>query len=97
MGQEPSGSFITSMLELKLDSTTLFEWQRHTQDERDVSHYDRLLEYDKLLEYDSLSRLEVGPPRWNLLHLSLEWTQLHLLLPLLLLVWMEELVLSVSL
>ena len=36
MGQEPSGSFITSMLELKLDSTTLFEWQRHTQDEGDA-------------------------------------------------------------
>ncbi len=27
MGEEPSGSFITSMLELKLDQSTMFEWQ----------------------------------------------------------------------
>ena len=27
---EPSGSFVTSVLELKLDSRTMFEWQRHS-------------------------------------------------------------------
>lgn len=30
MGDEPSSSFITSLIELKLDSVNLFEWQRHT-------------------------------------------------------------------
>lgn len=29
MGYEPSGSFITSAIELKLDETTIFEWQSH--------------------------------------------------------------------
>ena len=32
LGHEPSQAFITSLLEMKLDSTTMFEWQRHSQD-----------------------------------------------------------------
>ena len=32
MKYDPSGPFITSLLELKLDQSTLFEWQRHSQD-----------------------------------------------------------------
>ena len=28
MGKEPPGSFITSVLELKLDASTMFEWQK---------------------------------------------------------------------
>ena len=32
MGLEPDSSFITSMIELKLDPGTMFEWQKHTQD-----------------------------------------------------------------
>ncbi len=28
MGQEPNGPFITSMLELKFDKETMFEWQK---------------------------------------------------------------------
>ena len=31
MDYEPSGPFITSTLELKLDPTTTFEWQKHSQ------------------------------------------------------------------
>lgn len=31
LGEEPSPPFITSIIELKLDSTTMFEWQRHSQ------------------------------------------------------------------
>ena len=31
LGHEPDGSFITSMLELKLDAHTMFEWQHHSQ------------------------------------------------------------------
>ena len=39
MDCEPSGKFLTSMIELKLDHNTIFEWQRHTQDEREVPHF----------------------------------------------------------
>lgn len=45
MAYEPSGPFITSILELKLDSTTSFEWQRFIQDTTGVPHYDKLLEF----------------------------------------------------
>ena len=31
MGSEPDESFITSVIELKLDVSTMFEWQRHSQ------------------------------------------------------------------
>ena len=44
MSCEPSGLFITSMIGLKLDPTTAFEWQRHTQDEQDVQHFQSMLE-----------------------------------------------------
>ena len=33
------GKFITSMIELKLDVNTLFEWQKHSQRSTDVQHY----------------------------------------------------------
>ena len=39
------GSFITSMLELKLDEHTMFEWQRHSQESIDVPHYQQLLSF----------------------------------------------------
>ena len=43
------GSFITSVLELKLDSNTMFEWQRHdSQESSDVPHYNKLLDFIKL-------------------------------------------------
>ena len=45
MGQEPSGSFITSMLELKLDKDTMFEWQRASQGCTETPHCDKLLEF----------------------------------------------------
>ena len=45
MSYEPSGPFITSMLELKLDSTTRFEWQKFSQDIAGVPHFERLLEF----------------------------------------------------
>ena len=46
---KPSGSFITSILELKLDTNTMFEWQKYSQDSDDVPHYQRLLEFINLL------------------------------------------------
>ena len=45
MGHEPSGAFITSLIELKLDTTTIFEWQRASQDKADVPHYSDLLTF----------------------------------------------------
>ena len=45
MGYEPSGPFVTSILELKLDQTTLFEWQRHSQETDKVPDYDQLLNF----------------------------------------------------
>ena len=48
MSYEPSGSFITSVLKLKLDVNTAFEWQKHSQDATDVPHYQRILEFINL-------------------------------------------------
>jgi hypothetical protein len=48
MGCEAPGSFITSILELKLDSNTMFEWQRHSQESTDVPHYNELLDFINL-------------------------------------------------
>ena len=45
MGQEPSAFFIISINELKLDTNTMFEWQRHSQSHIDVPHYNELLEF----------------------------------------------------
>ena len=45
MGQDPSGPFITSLLELKLDQNTLFEWQKCSQSSKDIPHYTKLLDF----------------------------------------------------
>ena len=45
MGYEPSGPFITSALELKLDQSTMFEWQKHSQKSEGVPHYQDLLDF----------------------------------------------------
>ena len=45
MGYEPSGPFITSALELKLDDTTMFEWQKHSQSSSSVPHFQDLLDF----------------------------------------------------
>ena len=45
MKHQTSESFIKSMLELKLDQATMFEWQRHSQDSRDTRYYSVLLEF----------------------------------------------------
>ena len=48
MGHEPSKTFLTSLLQLKLDQTTRFEWQKHNQGEADVASYADLLEFINL-------------------------------------------------
>ena len=39
------GTFITLIIELKLDTDTMFEWQKHTQDKTDVPPYKDLLDF----------------------------------------------------
>ena len=46
-------AFITSILELKLDVNTMLEWQRHSQDDTDVPHYNKLLEFINVHEQAS--------------------------------------------
>ena len=48
LGHEPSKEFITSLLELKLDSVTMFEWQHHSQEHNDVPDCDELLGFINL-------------------------------------------------
>jgi hypothetical protein len=48
MSYEPSSPFITSVLELKLDMNTTFEWQKYSQDVTEVPHYLKLLEFINL-------------------------------------------------
>ena len=45
MKQEPTGSFITALLELKLDKETMFEWQKASQETDGIPHYDELLKF----------------------------------------------------
>ena len=45
LGCSLPGTFITSLIELKLDVDTLFEWQKHSQDESDVPGYEDLLAF----------------------------------------------------
>ena len=46
MDKEPSASFITSLIEMKLDPDRMFEWQKASQAySADVPHYTKLLEF----------------------------------------------------
>ena len=42
MDCEPSSPFIMSVVELKLDTTTMFEWQKHSQDTTNVQQITRI-------------------------------------------------------
>ena len=45
MDKEPSAPFITSLIEMKLDADTRFEWQKSSQESTDVPPYTELLEF----------------------------------------------------
>ena len=45
MREDPTGSFITALLELKLDKNTMFEWQKASQESKKTPHYDDLLNF----------------------------------------------------
>ena len=53
MGHEPFRPFITSTL--KLDTNTMFEWQKYSQDSVYVPHYQKLLEFINLRTQASVS------------------------------------------
>ena len=44
-GIRPSGPFITLLIEMKLDRSMMFEWQKHTQENSDVPHYSEILNF----------------------------------------------------
>lgn len=45
LGCDLPGQFITSMVELKLDTDTLFEWQKHTKAEANILRYQALFDF----------------------------------------------------
>ena len=45
MGSDPSGDCITCTLKLKLDVSTMFEWQCYSQSSTEFPHYKHLLEF----------------------------------------------------
>ena len=45
LGYDLPGTFITSMIELKLDANKLFEWQKHSHDNSEVPPYEQLLAF----------------------------------------------------
>ena len=69
MGEEPSPSFITSTVELKLDSTTMFEWQRHTQSSKGIPHYREMLEFlDHRAQASEVSAPSRKPSKSDFVH-----------------------------
>ena len=60
MGYEPSGPSITSTLELKLDQSTVFEWQKHSLKSEGVPYYLDLLEFLNLRAQTTESTITDG-------------------------------------
>ena len=66
MGSEPDDHFVTSVIELKFDVDTMFEWQQHSQDKAEVPSYTEILEFLDLraqASETSLSSSSKKPPR----------------------------------
>ena len=60
MGQDPSGPFVISTLELKLDPNTMFEWAKHSKESTDMPHYQNLLDFLNLQAQASESTVVEG-------------------------------------
>ena len=63
MGHDPSGPFITSTLELKLDQTTMFEWQKHSLKSESIPPYQDLIEFLNLRAQATESSLVEPVPK----------------------------------
>ena len=61
MGYDPSQPFITTLLELKLDQSTMFAWLRHSQESRNTPHYQELVDF-----LDLRAQASKIPPKANL-------------------------------
>ena len=70
MDHDPSGPFVTSILELKLDPHTMFEWQKHSQDQVDVPHYQNLLDFLDLRAQASETLVTESQKKFNKSELS---------------------------
>ena len=57
MGYEPSGPFVTSVIESKLDQMTMFEWQRHSPEANQIPFYQELLDFLELRANVSENRI----------------------------------------
>ena len=69
MKYETFASFVTSILDLNINHTTMFEWQWHTQSSNTVLDFDILLEFldlhvrvGKNVAWDGERRRELPPP-----------------------------------
>ena len=60
MDYEPSGLFITLVLELKLDTNMLSEWHKHSQDSGEVPHFQKLLDFINICAQASEVTSECG-------------------------------------
>ena len=63
---EPYEAFITSLTEMKVDESTMFERQRHSQNQPDMPHYMEILEFINLCARMSEITLCGGQKRHSL-------------------------------
>ena len=63
MKYDPPGHFVTSVVELKLDQNTMFEWQKYSQEATGVPHYGDMLNFLNLRAQASESSHETGHKR----------------------------------
>ena len=63
MGYGASRPFITSVLELKLDTGTLFEWHKHSSSSSSVSHYNELPQFANLRAQATEQSISEGTKR----------------------------------
>ena len=45
MKYKPTGPFNTSLIDMKLDQSRMFDWQQHSQDQPNMPHYSQLLDF----------------------------------------------------
>ena len=70
MDHDPSGPFVTFILELKLDPN-MFEWQKYSKDQVDVPHYQNLLDFLDLLAQASETLVTESQKKFKKRELSL--------------------------
>ena len=73
MNCEPSGQFITSLSEVKVDPTTIFEWQEYSQDSSEVPHFSALSEFINM----QAQAFKLSVPELNKKHQSEALTHKH--------------------